>query len=168
MRKSESDGGPLPQSGLYLLFLSASRSRTITVGALGELRFTRGIYIYAGSARRTLPKRVTRHFTTEKPLRWHIDYLTQQAPAFSALALSTPAVTECQLARFVASLPDCVESIKDFGCSDCRCGSHLFRLRSTKTAAVETTRALLEDRLRIAPATTAILTPDILEIEHTR
>ncbi|MCJ7841927.1 GIY-YIG nuclease family protein [Lederbergia sp. NSJ-179] len=47
----------------------------VTIGKLGGFHFSKGYYIYVGSAKRNIQARVNRHIQMEKKKRWHIDYL---------------------------------------------------------------------------------------------
>jgi len=111
--------------GCYLLFLKFYEPKVVKVGRLGELEFY-GCYVYVGSGMNNVIKRVERHFRREKALRWHIDYLTVVADEMHALVIPSDVKIECELARFFATH---FEGVKDFGCSDCDCYSHLFHLR---------------------------------------
>ncbi|MCD6421144.1 MAG: GIY-YIG nuclease family protein, partial [Thaumarchaeota archaeon] len=62
--------------GVYLLFLRVKRDLRMRVGSLGVIDFKEGLYVYVGSAQNNLEKRVRRHLSKEKKVRWHIDYLT--------------------------------------------------------------------------------------------
>jgi len=114
-------------SGVYLLALELARSRTLTVGALGSIRFERGWYVYVGSARRGLARRLARHERRRngKRLRWHIDFLRVAARATRAFPLHTWLDLECRLAQDTKRISD--GEVLGFGCSDCACQSHLFR-----------------------------------------
>jgi sugar fermentation stimulation protein A len=74
-----------------------------------------------------LAARLARHNRAEKRLRWHIDYLLHDPGVrlLQGLPFASRERLECPLAREVASLAE--EEIPRFGCSDCRCSSHLFR-----------------------------------------
>ena len=66
------------------------------------------------------------HARRRKRLRWHIDYLSTRATMLGAIVIQGPKRLECRLAGALArsgALP-----IRGFGCSDCRCPSHLYRL----------------------------------------
>ena len=114
--------------GIYVVEVRLRRSNPIRVGQLGEIPFRAGAYLYVGSARRGLRARLERHARREKPRRWHIDYLTTVGAVEFAAVWPTEAVTECELARRVAQLAGEHSSVAGFGCSDCRCRSHLFYL----------------------------------------
>ena len=110
--------------GCYLLFLKFYEPKIIEVGRLGEFEFF-GSYVYVGSGMNNVLKRVERHFRRDKRLRWHIDYLTVEADEMHVLIIPSDVKIECELAKFFAAHFDGVEG---FGCSDCDCYSHLFRI----------------------------------------
>jgi Uri superfamily endonuclease len=99
----------------------------ITVGKLGRIRFRSGTYLYCGSAMAGYRGRVGRHFSKEKKLRWHIDYLIQVAEPVGAYLVHGGEGVECMLGGLISSL-DGSEPIEGFGASDCSCRSHLFRI----------------------------------------
>lgn len=113
--------------GSYLLLCELTEDTEIEVGRLGRLFFPQGTYVYTGSALNGLNGRLRRHFSREKTLHWHIDYLLVHAEPFTALVLPSENRLECALNRMVASLEDS-EEVKGFGASDCGCSSHLHRL----------------------------------------
>ena len=127
-----------PASGLYVLLLRLKKPVTIRVGALGSCAFPKGWYLYTGSARRGLGKRVARHFAAEKPLRWHIDYLSTAAGAIPLGAVLIPMdgpvdgpgheLGECEANRRVGALIEGRAPLPRFGASDCRarCPAHLW------------------------------------------
>lgn len=110
--------------------MALPHARHIICGALGRLSFRSGYYLYAGSAMGGLAARLARHHRDEKRLRWHIDYLLHDPGArlLESLPFPGPARLECPLARELAGLAD--DAVPRFGCSDCRCPSHLFRFDS--------------------------------------
>ena len=114
-------------SGCYVLIIVVKTDRTIAVGALGDIRFRKGIYLYVGRAKKNLKQRVNRHLATKKKMRWHIDYLLQHFPVESTML--APILNECLFANDLAT---CAEaSIVDrFGSSDCKCESHLIHFES--------------------------------------
>jgi len=111
--------------GSYVLIVILDYDKKIEVGALGMLHFPKGMYCYVGSARGGLDQRLARHFAREKPLKWHIDYLTTYADAVDAYISYPDMIDECDLA-FYALKAGLVVSHKGFGCSDCHCWTHLF------------------------------------------
>lgn len=115
-----------PDSGLYLLIVRVETPASVKIGALGRLDFRPGYYAYCGSARKGLSTRLRRHAARSKKKRWHIDYLTcRKEVAFdSTIVFPFDGLTECRLNASVARSPG-AEQIRGFGCSDCRCASHL-------------------------------------------
>ena len=115
----------IKRKGTYVLFLTFDTQRTISVGALGEISLRPGMYCYVGSAMNGLDQRVGRHIAREKKLKWHIDYLTTSADLVEAAESYPDYVPECVLAE-IASESGCEPAVKGFGCSDCKCYTHLF------------------------------------------
>jgi len=110
--------------GLYVAVFVLGHSRRIRVGRLGRFEFPAGVYLYVGSAQKNIDARLARHARKDKPLRWHIDYLSTKADMLGAIVLAGPKHRECRLAgRFSAF---CRRHVAGFGASDCRCGGHLF------------------------------------------
>ena len=105
---------------MYFVIFKLDRDKKIQIGKLGEIEFRKGYYIYVGSAKRGFSKRVKRHFSRNKKLHWHVDYLSIEAQAIEAFRCRAD---EHTLAEFASGF---MESIKGFGSSDCRCHSHLF------------------------------------------
>jgi len=112
--------------------IDVGREISPRIGALGKVKFKKGKYVYVGSAQNSVEKRVARHFSKKKKIRWHIDYLlaNQDVKIKKALCKKAGRQQECKIACFFNQLE---EAIKDFGCSDCNCYSHLFRLKSLKS-----------------------------------
>jgi Uri superfamily endonuclease len=92
---------------------------------LGIFTFPAGRYIYTGSAMNGLIGRLRRHLKKRKKLYWHIDYLLRHAKIETIFVLETGERVECQLNSLTLSLPNAKVVVKGFGCSDCRCPSHL-------------------------------------------
>ena len=112
--------------GVYCLVFENNEC-TVRTGALGDLTFRAGWYIYVGSALGSGGlKRLARHISLarlrDRQPKWHVDYLLT-SPCFS-LSYSIFAVTqercECRLAQVFKG-----PGILGFGCSDCSCSSHL-------------------------------------------
>ena len=115
----------LPLKGIYALEICLSRDVCLSVGALGKIDFRRGVYMYIGSGQRNLEQRVRRHCREDKKVFWHIDYLLNDRSARTMKVRIKRAgkPEECLVARELCRQGTRVVS---FGCSDCRCGSHLF------------------------------------------
>ncbi|GIN74524.1 hypothetical protein J14TS2_49990 [Bacillus sp. J14TS2] len=99
----------------------------ITIGKLGCFHFSKGYYVYVGSAKRNIQARVNRHIQMDKKKRWHIDYLR---PYLQIVDIQTYPGDEGECKLFQRLLQENAGSmpIKGFGSSDCRCFSHLFYL----------------------------------------
>ncbi|HAJ28320.1 MAG TPA: DNA/RNA nuclease SfsA [Syntrophus sp. (in: bacteria)] len=110
--------------GSYLLLITLPAGVTISVGSLGRINFPAGYYLYAGSAKRNLAKRLDRHLRKRKNFHWHIDYLRDVASSCIALPFRTQDDLEHVLAAALVKIADW--SIPKFGASDCSCPSHLF------------------------------------------
>lgn len=106
----------------YQLYIRVARPLRLKIGALGELQFPAGHYVYTGSARRNLAARIARHRRRDKPLRWHIDYLLAD-PAAVVEWVATGTRAECRWHQATAGRV----LHPGFGASDCRagCGGHL-------------------------------------------
>ncbi len=112
-------------AGVYHLVLHASQATTLQVGKLGTFTFPAGYYVYTGSAMGGLGVRLGRHRRRRKKLRWHIDYLLQQADLVDVLTVATWRRMECRLNRRVLNIEGARVVAPGFGSSDCRCPSHL-------------------------------------------
>jgi Uri superfamily endonuclease len=112
--------------GVYCLIFENNEC-TVRIGALGDLTFRAGWYIYVGSALGSGGlKRLARHISLarlrDRQPKWHVDYLLNN-PGFSlryAIFAVTQERCECQLARELNK-----GAMPKFGCSDCSCASHL-------------------------------------------
>ncbi len=114
--------------GSYVLLIRVENPVEIKVGKLGRIKFRQGYYAYVGSAMNSIEARVARHLRkNNKKLFWHIDYLlaNEYAEIVSVLIRESEQKEECKIAQ---KLAEKFEAVPRFGCSDCRCGSHLFYL----------------------------------------
>lgn len=111
-----------------MLIIQVTKDTNVTVGALGNFAFKNGLYAYVGSAQNNLELRVKRHLRKEKTLFWHIDYLLrdENAKIIEVLFQKAGKKEECAIANKLSKKS---ESVKGFGCSDCDCSSHLFRIK---------------------------------------
>ncbi len=110
--------------GCYMLILHLPADRQLMVGALGDIPFRRGYYLYVGSAKQNLSQRINRHLRRRKQCFWHIDYLREAADSCSAIPIRSSADLEHELAAGLGVIAD--RRIPGFGSSDCRCLTHLF------------------------------------------
>jgi Uri superfamily endonuclease len=107
----------------YTLLIELSRPLVILVGKRGNYNFKAGNYAYVGSALNGLEQRIGRHLRNDKKLHWHIDYLLQHAAVRAVIYAESSEKQECRISRELLNI---LESLPGFGCSDCRCSSHLF------------------------------------------
>jgi sugar fermentation stimulation protein A len=114
-------------AGCYLLLLHLENDLRMRVGALGEMEFRAGYYIYVGRARKNLRQRVARHLAAPVRLRWHIDYLRREGTIIEVCLV--PTLEECALARELFSKSG-FEVIRGFGSCDCGCRGHLIHTLS--------------------------------------
>ena len=121
---------PGPESsepGIYSLLLHLNRPREMKVGSLNAILFPEGYYTYTGSARGPGGlKRVARHLRVIEGVnssrRWHIDHLLPYTTLVEVFVFNTRQDLECFIARRVG---ETLTPVKGFGCTDCRCVSHL-------------------------------------------
>ena len=113
--------------GAYVLLIELAEPLRFERPALG-CAVMEGALAYVGSARGGggIGARLARHFRLDKPVRWHVDELTNRAAAMAALAV--PEGSECDLATRLLASGLFEPAMRGFGSSDCRgCLSHLFR-----------------------------------------
>lgn len=115
-------------SGSYIVILYLDADSRIEIGGLGMIPFRKGYYLYAGSAKKGLAKRIERHQRLRKNLFWHIDYLREKTSFCKALPVRTSEDLECAMAEDLRKIAGW--SVKGFGSSDCRCESHLFGMEN--------------------------------------
>ena len=113
--------------GIYVLIFLLHENTIVSVGALGEIFFEKGLYAYIGSAQGGLNQRLNRHLRRSKKKFWHLDYLLDNdcVRILKVFHKNADKSEECKHAEklFLLGMP-----IKDFGSSDCNCESHLFRI----------------------------------------
>lgn len=114
--------------GSYIFLMHIADDVEVTVGSLGTLHFVPGYYLYAGTAKRALTKRLNRHLRKQKAVHWHLDYLRNYADSCVAIPIRASEPLEHELAAALQGIADgCVPA---FGSSDCSCDSHLFRFQT--------------------------------------
>ena len=109
--------------GSYVILIRLPEEQTITIGRLPARRFPSGCYAYVGSAMGGFKARISRHLKSNKKLHWHIDYLLERGHITSIILYETNIRAECAIAQALSLQFD---SVPGFGCSDCKCHSHLF------------------------------------------
>ncbi len=108
--------------GAYMLLLRAEEAERVTIGE-GSLELEEGYYIYVGSARRGLAKRLLRHMRRTKRAFRHIDYIRAVTRPVRTIPIRTTATIECELSERLQTL---FSPLHGIGSSDCRCPAHLF------------------------------------------
>jgi Uri superfamily endonuclease len=119
--------------GCYCLVIRLNDDEQLKIGKKLNISFNKGYYVYIGSAMNNLGSRVKRHLSKTKKLHWHIDYLLKYAQIEEVIYNDGKKV-ECDLSQQLAKNN---EFIRDFGCSDCRCESHLYYFKNKKEAIEE-------------------------------
>jgi sugar fermentation stimulation protein A len=114
----------LADQGSYLLILRLASEARLKVGGLGDADFSRGYYVYVGSAMKNLTRRIERHRRLRKNFHWHIDYLRDVSEFLTALPVRSEDDLECEIAAKMEGIADW--TVPGFGSSDCSCPSHLF------------------------------------------
>jgi len=109
--------------GVYVLILGLDDDRDITVGKRRRYCFRKGWYAYVGSALSGLERRLRRHLSNTKSRHWNIDYLLEGTSIRNIIYAESGERKECDVAQRLSQRLAVVEG---FGCSDCRCCSHLF------------------------------------------
>ena len=119
-----------PMKGCYCLTIHLKNAKKIKVGKLGMNNFKKGYYVYVGSAMNSLESRLKRHLSEDKKLHWHIDYLLKKAE-ITCIIYNENKKVECELSQFLKTKTD---GVKNFGCSDCECESHLYYFKNRNDA----------------------------------
>lgn len=119
--------------GCYCLVIKLNEDKDLKIGKKLKISFNKGYYVYIGSAMNNLEARVNRHLSKTKKLHWHIDYLLKYAK-IEEVIYNEGTKVECDLSEQLAKKN---EFIRDFGCSDCECESHLYYFKNKKEAIEE-------------------------------
>lgn len=119
-----------PDKGNYNLIINVKKDSLIKIGTHGEINFKKGYYVYVGSALGSLFKRIKRHLSSDKKLHWHVDYLTldENVKIEDVIYTYTTQKIECDISYNINEVAH--EYIKGFGCSDCKCISHLYYFKT--------------------------------------
>lgn len=131
-------------SGNYLLVYKNPSGRRIKVGAMGEVFFRRGFYVYAGSGRGNLFSRLAYHSRTPAKPHWHVDYLKKEFVLLRSLLLVAGRGRECELAMKMAGIGAGV--VAAFGSSDCVCPGHLLFFEANPLESEDFWDMVMEER----------------------
>ena len=154
--------------GLYVFVMRLRTPDFIQVGALGRFHFPAGWYMYVGSARKNLHKRVERHWLPKKKVRWHLDYLStalDSEPVGAVLLPLDAGLSECELNRLVGRHFGGQAPAAGFGASDCRagCPAHLwFSLAPVSLLAV----AALHPRAAVLLPGAGVWEPGLVDLDE--
>jgi Uri superfamily endonuclease len=140
--------------GIYCLVFE-NPACTVKVGALGPTGFRDGWHIYTGSALGSGGlSRLGRHIAlardrNKKP-KWHVDYLLLDDRFSLRYSVHAPTLErlECRLSGTLGE-----PGVPSFGCSDCRCPSHLLCRESDPYDEI----AAAFSTLGLVPVTTTIM-----------
>jgi Uri superfamily endonuclease len=114
--------------GTYVLILFLKQHRSIAVGKLGKIGFPPGYYAYVGSAFGPggLAARLKHHLFSDARPHWHIDYLRRQAKTEQLWLTEFNQPLEHSWASVLEQFSNSAQAFRGFGCSDCKCPSHIF------------------------------------------
>ena len=113
--------------GTYALILQCDSKVSAQIGHWGQIEILPGYYLYIGSAFGPggVRARVSRHLRKDKSKHWHIDYLREFVAPLEVWISYEPERFEHQWAETFYKMYGMIP-IQGFGCSDCKCYSHLF------------------------------------------
>ncbi|RAO78589.1 hypothetical protein DPC56_07495 [Methanothermobacter tenebrarum] len=121
--------------GTYCLIIRVGETSYLNVGSLGKVKIERGCYVYVGSAFNSLEARIMRHLSENKRIHWHVDYLLAHENTMIEDVIFT--TDERRLECLISKRLENRKSIEGFGCSDCRCKSHLHYYENFEAAKNE-------------------------------
>jgi Uri superfamily endonuclease len=133
--------------GTYCLIIHLMADTIIEVGKLGSINFKSGYYVYVGSALNSLESRLKRHLSSNKKLFWHVDYLlsSSNAEIDEIVFAVDDGKWECNLASEISMYG---HEISGFGCSDCKCSSHLFHFNNLEISIKTCLKAFNRNKLK--------------------
>ena len=122
--------------GTYALVMKCSSDHQVEVGKLGRLHLQPGFYVYVGSAFGPggLKARIAHHMKISDKPHWHMDYLRPVLDPKEIWFTYDSRHREHQWADTLARIDGGTIPFSGFGASDCRCKSHLYRIRSKPSA----------------------------------
>jgi Uri superfamily endonuclease len=122
--------------GSYFLLIYNKKTAHVKFGKKHMNKFPQGFYIYVGSAmgesNTSIRHRLTRYIkiadnTQSENFHWHIDYFLRSPLTSIKMIMILPnsvVKEECSLSELIQEYSD--DNINGFGCSDCKCKSHLY------------------------------------------
>lgn len=132
--------------GTYALILGCDTNTRVQVGRWGEIELRPGYYIYVGSAFGSggIKALVSRHWLMHKRKHWHIDYLREYVSPMEAWISYKAERLEHKWAQVFYDM-SVMTPIQGFGCSDCKCCSHLFN--AAKLPRITAFRPAIENKI---------------------
>lgn len=109
--------------GVYYIVLRNDKDQIIECGSLGTIEFKKGFYVYSGSGKNNLFKRIEHHKKKKKKKHYHMDYITTKMKIIADIPIVTNEYQECDLSNML--LENSGKPVKSFGSTDCKCFSHL-------------------------------------------
>jgi Uri superfamily endonuclease len=123
-------------NGTYSLVMKLDKDSIIVIGKMPPVKFPGGFYCYVGSAMNNLEKRICRHQSQDKALKWHIDWLLEHAKIMGIKKIESQKRLECELNRDVEDLSEGTV-MSNFGSSDCSCKTHLHYFSRNPSREIE-------------------------------
>jgi Uri superfamily endonuclease len=114
----------LKLKGSYILIIKSKKNFKIKIGKIGEVYFKKGYYLYIGSSKKTYKSRILRYLNKIKRKHWHIDYLIINKNIIIIGFILLLNKNECDISNTLYN--NKFKYINKFGCSDCKCKSHLY------------------------------------------
>ena len=76
-------------SGVYVMVMHLDHDLDLEIGSKGMMHFKAGYYMYVGSAKANLAKRIERHKRKRKKMHWHLDYFRGHCEMIAGLPIRT-------------------------------------------------------------------------------
>lgn len=124
---------------LYAIKGFLKEVENIQIGKLGNFSFSRGYYVYVGSAKRNMHARINRHIRVDKKQQWHLDYLRPYLQ-IEEIQTYSGEKGECQLFAELRERNNGSIPAEGFGSSDCKCVSHLFYTEKNPVLSLTSSR----------------------------
>lgn len=125
-----------PAAGTYAVIFRSRFGGRARIGRRREIDIVPGYYVYVGSAFGPggVRARVLRHFCRARRRHWHIDYLRDFVQPVAAWYSYDDRRLEHRWAGLLETW-SAMTAVPGFGCSDCRCRSHLYRTEAAPALA---------------------------------
>jgi sugar fermentation stimulation protein A len=135
--------------GSYLLVFRNQKEFKAKIGSIGQRNFKKGYYVYVGSAMQGLEKRIKRHLSKKKKIRWHIDYISPHLMKIEIVyPINRADKIEAKLAEQMLKISQ--GYVEGFGASDSVAPSHLFYFNGRPHRQREFLDLLLDARMLLS------------------